>query len=33
MFRETPRIGVDSTYFDSILLVDDELNHSKFLED
>jgi hypothetical protein len=33
MFLERPRIGVDNIYFDSILLVDDEPNHSKSLED
>jgi hypothetical protein len=33
MFQETPRIGVDNIYFDSILLADDEPNHFKSLED
>jgi hypothetical protein len=33
MFIETPRIGVDNIYFDIILLVDDEPNHSKSLGD
>jgi len=33
MFFETPRTGVDNIYIDRILLVDDEPNHFKSLED